>query len=790
MLFRSQGSGLYRSDDGGTTWRQMAASDPRIATGQGGYNCGVYVSSANPDVVYTINTSSYVSMDGGNTFTGFKGAPGGDDPQQLWIDPTDGQRMLMGLDQGATVSLDGGRTWSLWYNQSTEQIYHISVDHSFPYFIYATQQDAGAIRIRSRGNYGAVGPMDWNPVGGWEWGTDIVDPLDDNVVYASGAGVQRITFPSEQMIDVGPAVDRALRLRNTATSPIMFLPWNPHQMIAGFQYLMSTTDGGRHWQKLSPDLGYARGVTPLPDTATPTPARPRGGIIECMSASTVARGLIWVGTTNGLVKLTRDEGRTWDDVSIPALPDSNQSFIQGVEASHRDPAEAYVTIDAHFAGDFEPLVFRTRDYGKTWTKIVDGFATGQVSGSFVHFVREDPAHAGLLFAGSESNMYASFDDGDHWQPLQLNLPTTSFRDALIKDNDLVVASYGRGIWILDDISPLRQLTGAIAAEPVHLFKPAAAVRLRRNVNQDTPFPPEVPQGTNPPDGALIYYSLTSPAREVSLDILDAGNKIVRHLSSTPIPPVPEAAQPTNPTFWLATPTPLPTTAGLNRAIWDLRYGSPPVFQHTYDINANPGRTPPSPEGPMAVPGTYTVKLTVDGRIYQETLTIRNDPRSRATASELKDQLKLQMDIVDRLRDTWNAYHEASTLRQAVGADTSGVPTEVAQQARVVLALIDTIAGDSASPFRFFKSRVPQGLVDANTTLSNQLKALDVADAEPTEAMVHAYQGLCSDVRHDLTAWPALLGQDLAKLNGQLSASSRSPVATSFPTPQVPVCSGE
>ncbi|MFI5214831.1 MAG: hypothetical protein ACHQU8_09870, partial [Gemmatimonadales bacterium] len=498
--------GLYRSDDGGTTWRQMDPDDRRIANGQGGYNCGVYVSSRNPEVVYTINTSSYMSSDGGASFTGFKGAPGGDDPQQLWIDPTDGQRMLLGMDQGATVTLDGGRTWSLWYNQSTEQVYHISVDSSFPYWIYASQQDAGAIRTRSRGNYGAITPMDWSPVGTWEWGTVVADPRDPSVVYGSGSGILKVTWPSEQIINVSPALDPKLTLRTTRSQPLIWAPWNPRELIAGFQNVMATVDGGAHWTRLSGDLGYPKGVTPPPDSMAnrpPLPNAPRGGAIEALAASTVRRGVIWAGTNNGLIKVTRDEGRTWQDAAIADLPDSSQSDISMISASHHDAAEAYVAVDAHTAGDYAPLIYRTRDYGATWTKIVTGLPTGEASGSFARMILEDTRKAGLLFAGTESGVFVSFDDGDRWQSLQLNLPNTSYRDAAVVGNDLVVGAYGRGIWILDDISPLRLMTPEIAAESVHLFAPGGAVRVRRNVNQDTPFPPEVPHALNPPEGAIV-----------------------------------------------------------------------------------------------------------------------------------------------------------------------------------------------------------------------------------------------------------------------------------------------
>ena len=304
--------GLYRSDDGGATWHQMSADDQRIRNGQGGYNCGVYVDPQNPDIVYTLNTASYKSTDGGKTFTGFKGAPGGDDPQQMWIDPTNGQRMLFGYDQGAIVSLDGGGTWSSWYNQSTDQIYHLSVDNSVPYWVYGTQQDAGAIRTRIRGNLGAITPLDWNPVSGWEWGTIVPDPLDPNTVYASGSGILKISYPSEQWINVSPSQDATRQLRTTSDQPLVFAPWNKHMLIAAFQSVWTTIDGGAHWTSISPDLAV-RPDAPRPPNGGP----PVGGAIQSMRASTVGTGTIWIGTNNGLIKVTHDAGKTWSDASIP-----------------------------------------------------------------------------------------------------------------------------------------------------------------------------------------------------------------------------------------------------------------------------------------------------------------------------------------------------------------------------------------------------------------------------------------------------------------------------------------
>jgi len=789
--------GLYRSDDGGTSWRRMDSTDSRVGNGQGGYNCGVYVSSANPDVVITVNTSSYISTDGGNTFTGFKGAPGGDDPQQLWIDPTDGQRMLLGMDQGATVTLDGGRTWSLWYNQSTEQVYHIAVDNSWPYWIYASQQDAGAIRTRSRGNYGAITPMDWSPVGAWEWGTDVPDPRDPNIVYGSGVGVFKITWPSEQIINVGPGLDPKSHLRSSRSQPLLWAPWNPRELLFGTQYVMATTDGGVHWTKLSPDLGYPKGVTPPAEslaTVFPPPrGTPRGGAIESMAASTVGRGIIWVGTNNGLVKVTRDGGKTWQDATIPATPDSDQADITAIDASHQNPGEAYVAVDGHATGDYAPHLYRTRDYGRTWTQIVTGLPTGEPSGSFAQLIRADTRKAGLLFAGTESGMFVSFDDGDHWQSLQLNLPNTSYRDAVITGNDLVVGTYGRGIWILDDISPLRQMTPDVAGEDVHLFKPGNAVRVHRNVGQDTPFPPEVPHALNPPDGVLVYYYLKAkPAGDVTIDVLDASGAVVRHLSSVPAEPVAEAAHPPEPGFWLAAPYALPAAAGTNRANWDLRYDSPPAFSHSFEINANPGLTPPSPEGPLAPAGTYTIRLTVDGKAYTTTATVTNDPRSPGTAAAIAAQHALQMRIDRGMRESWDGYQQAAALRAALAADTgSSQPGDVAEAVKMLGAAIDTVAGSAAGRgpglFRRGGPTPPPTFVAVNGNFGRQMNAQDLADMAPNGPMLADYAATCQDLREVVTRWQSIRHQGLADANAVLAKHGLAPLQVTGRDLVAPAC---
>jgi photosystem II stability/assembly factor-like uncharacterized protein len=798
-VFLVTNTGLYRSDDGGAAWRQVAADDQRIHNGQGGYNCGVYVDPQNPDVVYVINTSSYKSTDGGTTFTGFKGAPGGDDPQQMWIDPTNGKRILLGLDQGAVVSLDGGDTWSSWYNQSTDQIYHLSVDNSFPSWVYGTQQDAGAIRTRMRGNLGAITPLDWNPVSGWEWGTIVPDPLDPNIVYASGSGILRISYPTEEWINVSPAADPSRQLRTAFSQPMIFAPWNRHMLIAGFQAVWATTDGGAHWTAMSPDLGVRPDARPSP-TAAGRPNTPPGGAIESMSGSTVAPGMLWVGTNNGLIKFTRDGGKTWHDASIPGIPNAARAEVLAVDASHFDASTAYAVLDLHRIGDYTPYVYRTRDFGKTWTRIVSGLATNQPSGSFARVIRNDTRKKGLLFAGTESGMYVSFDDGDHWQSLMQNLPTTSYRDIAIKNDHLVVATYGRGFWVIDDYSMLRQVTPAIANDASHLFKPGDAVRVRRNVGADTPFPPEVPHALNPSAGVAIDYWLAhAPSRDVTIDVMDSTGAVVRHLSSAPLAPVAEAARPPHPNFWIATPAPLAADAGTNRTHWDLRYDAPPAFSHSFEINANPGLTPTSPEGPLAIAGAYTIKLTANGQSSTQPVMVRNDPRAPASAAAIRAQHALQMKIYDGIKASYAGHAMAlalqASLRDALPAGGSSELAEVTSKAVALAAQLDTVAGPEGGRGRGGGGggrgrgqAVPPNFRAINGTLVRQLNAQDQGDLAPTAATLAGFMATCKELRAVATTWERLGGTELASVNALLKTKGRPAIAAPGEPLRVPACS--
>jgi len=451
-------------------------------------------------------------------------------------------------------------------------------------------------------------------------------------------------------------------------------------------------------------------------------------------------------------------------------------------------------VDAHTTGDYAPLLYRTRDFGASWTKIVTGLPTGQPSGSFTRMILEDTKKAGLLFAGTESGMFVSFDDGDHWQSLQLNLPNTSYRDGLVVGNDLVVGTYGRGIWILDDISPLRQITPATLAEAAHLFAPGGAVRVHRNVNQDTPFPPEVPHALNPPEGTLIYYSLgAAPQGEVTLEVLDAAGNTVRHLSSVPVQPVAEAARPPEPNFWIARPEPLPTAIGINRASWDLRYDAPPAFSRSFEINANPGLTPASPEGPLVAPGTYTVRLTVSGQSMTSSVRVTNDPRARVTLPDLLAQAEMQKRMWRDMSEAWDGYQQATALRASLAADTMpDAPAGVAAAARTLLLRIDTVAGNAAPRVGGFGGgrrggAAAQNFVAINGSFGRLLNGQDNADQAPTEATRAAFAGACEDLGKAVTGWNEIRDQGLAAVNAAGGSHNMAALAATGEPLPLPNC---
>ena len=662
-LIDTKEGGVFKSDDGGQTWLRTG-KDPRL--GRLWYFGEIYVDPKNPDTVYVPNVSIYRSTDAGKTFVAIKGAPGGDDYHALWIDPSNPQRMIFGSDQGAGVSVDAGHTWSSWYNQPTAQFYHVAVDNDFPYYVYGAQQDSGSVFILSRSNDGAITFRDWHPAGAGESGYIAPDPSDSNIIYGGGTYGELFRYDRRtgQAQIIAPDAIRNFgeahpEHRYTWTSPVVFSPQDPHTLYFGSQYVLRSNDRGNSWQKISPDLTGADPKASQDGPLTVENARARGhGVVYTIAPSPVSAGQIWVGTDSGLIQLTRDGGKTWNNVTPSGL--SDWSKISIVEPSHFNAGTAYAAVDRHRLNDMGPYIYRTRDFGKTWARINNGIPNG----AYVRAVREDRVKKGLLFAGTELGVYFSINDGDSWQPLQLNLPVSPVHDLVIKDNDLVIATHGRAFWILDDISALRQMTDEIKSAPAHLFQPSTAMRIRATTHGDTPLPPEEPSGENPPPGAIFYYYLKSPAQgEVKLDVLDAKGSVIRSYSSKDQPFHPPTP-PAFPMYWFKPEAPISTAAGMHRFVWDVRYAAPPVAQPGYSMfTIAGGDVPREPAGPQALPGGYQVRLTVDGKTYTQPFKLTMDPRVKTTPQDLEKQFSLELKLVQASQQANQAVEDIHAAAQ-------------------------------------------------------------------------------------------------------------------------------
>jgi photosystem II stability/assembly factor-like uncharacterized protein len=623
--------GFFRSDDAGATWTKLS-SDPML-WGRGWYFEKIAVDPTDPDIVYVPNVAVNRSRDGGRTWEVLRGSPGGDDYHQIWISPDDPDTLIVASDQGTVITRNARAvdprsvTWSSWLNQPTAQIYHVSVDYRFPYWVTGAQQDSGAVAVRSRGKFGEISERDWEPMGAaGESGYTAGDPLHPGVVYG-GAG-SRWDLETNAAVPGTTAPQSPEPARADWTQPLVLSPADPHALYYANQFLFKTTDGAQSWRRLSPDL--TRPDPGVPENLDAAAAADVGsndkrGVIYTIAPSPVLVPMVWVGTDDGLIQVTPDDGRTWRDVTPSAL--TPWSRVTMLEASHFDFGTAYASVDRHQLGDFEPYVYRTRDLGKTWEKIV----TGLPAGVYVHSVKEDPARRGLLFAGTERGAFLSLDDGDHWQPLQLNLPATSVRDFAVYGNDLIVATHGRGFWVVDDISPLRQISDEVLAADAYLFKPADAVNVTQGGDDGTPLQKDEPQAMNPPSGALIDYWLkAAPAGPVTLEILDAGGAVLRTFSSeAPAAPARGGGRggpgggggiPRVSPLWVPAEERFSAAPGMHRVVW---------------LPVAPARGGPGGSGggfrrplPLLV-GTFTAKLTVSGRSYIQTFAVRPDPRSRA-----------------------------------------------------------------------------------------------------------------------------------------------------------------
>ncbi|HEY1889102.1 MAG TPA: hypothetical protein VGG63_01755 [Steroidobacteraceae bacterium] len=752
-------AGLYRSDDGGASW-SLGTKTIYTSSKQ------ILLDPRDPNVVYTMGTCVYRSTDGGHTLVAFKGAPGGDDPNQWWIDPADPSHIVYGGDQGGSVSLDGGRSWSSWYNQKTAEIYKIDVDNRFPYWIYGSKQDSGTFAIASRGAVGKITDLDWFPLPGWESGFVTVDPAHPDVIFTNGAlgflqKVNRKTWGA-QSVDFGVGAISAVKdtdFRRAVSAPIVFSPQDASALYYGTQNVWLSQDGGDHWRKISPDLTAHPGKPPLPNPE----GVHHGDALVSLSPSTARAGVVWTGSNNGVAYVTDDGGESWRDVTPSGISIHGELNIQ---ASHFDPSEAYASVQEDVTGDYSPHIYRTRDFGKSWQSIVTGLPPAEPTGSFVRVVREDPHKKGLLFAATESSVYVSFDDGDHWQSLRLNLPTTSFYDLKIHDGDLIAATYGRGIWILDDISPLEQSTTSLADQQAHLFQPQAAVRVLSDIDQDTPFPPEVPYGRNPPQGVVIDYYLRQPAQNVQLQIFDAQGKLVRSYSNASIAPLDQPLPPT-PAFWVRPLRPLATTAGEHRVSWNLRYSTPSALFFDQSMAAVPEDTSFIPEGPLALPGSYMVKLTVDGVSYIQPVLLKEDPLlddSPAAMDGMRRQLSLSQQIMALMAASKSAYQEGAGLDTKLSALHTGLPNGEATKLRKRIAELTGAAKDASIGLSGGSYAVPpvKGVTSFSRINGQASALLEMVEATSDQAPVPSLYRTYSDLRRDLAAasaaWQSLQAQ--------------------------------
>jgi photosystem II stability/assembly factor-like uncharacterized protein len=766
-------AGLYRSDDGGDTW-MLTSSDPRL-TSRAWYFNSIAIDPENPDVLYMPNVALYRTSDGGKTIEIVRGAPGGDDYHQIWVDPKDSNHLVLGVDQGASVSLDRGRTWTTWYNQPTAQLYHVTTDHKFPYTIYGAQQDSGAIAVHSRSDHGHIDARDWFLPGGSESGYIAIDPKDENIVYLSEAygGVDRSDLRTSFSQNVSPwplggfgmEINKR-RYRDPWTPVLVFSPADKTSLYLGTQYVMKTTDGGLHWTKISPDLTGAVPGASSAGPATPDNAEQRGyGVVYTIAPSPLRADEIWAGSDTGRIHLTTDGGKTWLDVTPPEL--TPWSKISLIEASHFDPATAYAAVDRHRLDDQKPYLYITRDYGKTWKLSVDGIAPHH----FVGAVREDTEQKNLLFAGTEFGIYASFDGGEHWQPLQMNLPVSSVRDININGSDLIVATHGRSFWVLDDIAPLRQAVAAAEhASSAFLFTPPTAVRVDNDGFLGTPLPPEEPQADNPPNGAIVDYYLGQDAAKVTLQILDAQGHILRHFSSAEKQP---ANRPLLPIVerWFPKPEMLATSPGEHRFVWDLAAGGSSAGLGDDDADDEAG----SPAGPRVPPGNYMLRLNVDGTSLDRTLHVTMDPRAAATPQVLEQQFSFAEGVYTQLLASRKAMAELESVEsQLKKLDTDDDPDSLKNAIRSTQAKLENIRGGDRDAQQQ-SGEHEAGLAEATSGLGTDLRVVESGDRIAPADATEIFTEMKKASQEGIEAWQHFRTVDLATLNTALTAAHREPL---------------
>jgi photosystem II stability/assembly factor-like uncharacterized protein len=771
-LATTHGTHIYRSDDAGEHWTQIT-TDARPSVRIGGGDLAVpKVDPKNPDVLYTASIVTWRSTDGGKTWTGIRGAPGGDDYQNIWINPANPNTILLVSDQGANVTVNGGETWSSWYNQPTAQLYHVIADNEFPYRVYGGQQESGSLGISSRGNDGEITFREWHPVGVIEYGYVAPDPLHPRFVYGAGrSSVSKYDWVTGQVQNVTPIVLRGGNYRTDRTEPVVFSPVDPHILYYAANVLFRTSNGGVSWQTISPDLTRPQPGIPasLGDLAAKDEyaAKVRGAIYA-LAPSFKDINTLWAGTDDGLIWITRDGGNHWSNITPPEL--TPWSKVTQISASHFDNDTAFASVSRFRIDDLHPYIYRTHDGGKTWQKTVSGLADAGP----VDTVREDPVAKGLLFAGTENAVWVSFDAGDHWQSLELNLPHTSMRDLWIHNDDLLVGTHGRSFWVLDDITPLRQMAAAANA-PVYLFKPAPAYRVRRDTNTDTPLPPDEPAGQNPPDGAVIDYVLGEAATgPVTLEILDARGKRIRRYSSEDKPAftLDSLRQTlTIPTYWVRIPATLSSAPGMHRFVWDLHETPPQSSAYGYPISAVPHDTPSEPLGPSVLPGRYTVRLTAGGKTLTAPLSVVMDPRVLTPAAGLRQQHEIATHLAAMMDESFDTQAEVRGLEHQLETLSKQASGPVAD---ALGALRKKLSGLAGSRGGFFAPPSPEATLSRVAgEIGGLYGSVGSSDAAPTATQVAALAAVEKDEAAVMARWKALKSADLPALNRQLSGAGLS-----------------
>ena len=772
-LIEAKKGGLYRSDDGGVNWT-LVTDDHRF-TQRAWYFTHLWADPKNVGGVYIANTGLYKSSDGGKSFERLN-SPHGDN-HALWIDPNNPNRMINGNDGGATISVDGGKNWTTQNNQPTAQFYHVAADNDFQFRVYGSQQDNSSLGIRTRSDHGAILQGDWDAVGGGESGYIVPDPRDSNIVYADDEGpiltrYDRRTGQAQSIQewpeDTNGHAAAPQKYRYTWTMPIVISSHNPDVIYHSSQYVFRSNDAGRTWTTISPDL-TRNDKTKQQDSGGPLTKDQYTveyyDVIFSLAESPKQQGELWAGTDDGLIQLTRDEGKSWANVTPKDIPE--WAMISLIEASPFDAGTAYLAVDAHKLDNFKPYIFKTSDFGKTWTKIV----TGLPENVYVHAVREDPKRKGLLYAGTETGIFVSFNDGANWQPLQLNLPVTPIHDMVIHDDELVVATHGRSFWVLDDLSPLHQASASLAAEDAHLFTPNTALRTREGHSN----PRRYPVGENPPSGVILYYYLKEAPKEAAkLELLDANGKVIRAFTSEEkkTEGAPDEGERDEPVERI------PAKPGLNLFVWDLRYELPAkVPGLIYDAG--------EPIGPLAVPGTYQARLTVAGKSQTAPFEIRMDPRVHTSAEDLRKQFDLMLKLRDRqdeMNKTVMAIRDLRAQLQALekrmgATDSAKALVSASADLRKKISAIEEELVQVNSKSSEDQANYPTML---NSKLAYLGAVVDSADTAPTTAEEGVFADLDQRLEAQLTKWREVLAKDLPAFNDTLRKSGVPNVAPAVP----------